>query len=219
MTPGEKKYVACVGLLGLVLVGLVCAGTVFVFSSPDLVRRVSAWRMGASYLGVQGVELQTKPNGCGPASLKMVLDHFDLPVALSEPVKRVALTRRGTSMLALKEAAERQGLCSEGWRLNRQDLFRIPFPAIILIRGDHFVVVDSISPQGSVYVRDPAIGRLRIHLDRVDAMWRGETLVFTRKTNEVAHERKGRTLARESAGSYGYDTKRAIHLPFAHVVQ
>ena len=219
MTPGEKKHIARVGLLGLALAGLVCASTGFVFSSPDLVRRVSAWRMGASYLGIQGVALQTKPNACGPASLKMVLDHFGLLVALGELEKQVVLTRRGTSMLALKEAAERRGLCAEGWRLNRQDLFRIPFPAIILIRADHFVVVDSISPQGSVYVRDPAIGRLRIPLDRVDAMWHGETLVFTRKTNEVAHERKGRTLARESAGSYEYDTGRATNPLFDNIVQ
>jgi len=217
MTREEKKYVARVGLLVLALAWLVCAGTGLVFSSPDLVRRVSAWRMGASYLGVQGVALQARPNGCGPASLKMVLDHFGLSIPLGELEEQVVPTRRGTSMLALKEAAERRGLCSGGWRLDRQDLFRIPLPAIILIRTDHFVVVDSISPLHHVYMRDPAIGRVRIRLHQLAGMWRGETLVFAGKTNEIAPEGEGRTLARNSAGEYG--SKLATNPLFDNVVR
>jgi len=199
MTPGEKKHIARVGLLGLALAGLVCASTGFVFSSPDLVRRVLAWRMGASYLGIQGVELQTKPNGCGPASLKMVLDHFGLLVALGELEKQVMLTRRGTSMLALKEAAERRGLCAEGWRLVGKDLLRVSLPAIILVHGDHFMVVDSISAQRQVYMRDPAVGRLRMSLYQLAGLWRGETLVFVRGPENESGMEAERTPAQWSA--------------------
>ena len=200
MTIRERKYFSRVTLVCLALAGLVFAGTVLVFSSPDLFRRFSAWHMGAHYLGVKGVELQVKYNDCGPTSLKMVLDHFAIPATAQKLGEQIGLTRRGASMLALKEAAERKGLCANGWWLNPKDLLGTPFPAIILVHADHFVVVDSISPQRWVYVRDPAVGRLRISLHLLAGMWHGETLVFTKKMDHEARERKRQTLARWSAG-------------------
>jgi ABC-type bacteriocin/lantibiotic exporter with double-glycine peptidase domain len=180
MTQGQRTYFARATLAGYAIAGLLCTGAVLVFSSPDLVRQVSAESMGAVYLGSEGVELQRKRNDCGPASLKMIFNHVAIPATLPELTEELALTRAGTSMLALKDAAERRGLHADGWRLTTRDLAKISGPIVLLIHGNHFVVMDSISAEHEIFIRDPALGRLRMGLHRLAGMWRGETLVFFR---------------------------------------
>jgi predicted double-glycine peptidase len=178
MTQRQRAYFARVTLGGFAIAGLLCAGAGLVFSSSDLLKQVSAKSMGAVYLGSDGVELQRKRNDCGPASLKMIFDHVAIHAPLGELTEELALTRTGTSMLALKEAAERRGLHAEGWRLTTRGLVRVPSPAVLLIHGDHFVVMDSVSTDYQIFIRDPALGRLRMSLHRLARVWRGETLVF-----------------------------------------
>jgi predicted double-glycine peptidase len=201
MTQRQRAYFARVTLGGFAIAGLLCAGTVLVFSSSDLLKQVSAKSMGAVYLGSDGVELQRKRNDCGPASLKMIFDHVAIPALLGELTEELALTQRGTSMLALKEAAERRGLHAEGWRLTTRDLVRVPGPAVLLIHGDHFVVMDSVSTEHEIFIRDPALGKLRMGLHRLAGVWRGETLVFLGTTERRTRMHNALDFARRSTGN------------------
>ncbi len=178
MTQESRTRVARATLGIFAVTGVLCAGAALLFSSPDLVRQACASSMGAVYLGSGGVERQKKRNECGAASLKMVFDHAGIPATPLELRRELALTRHGTSMLALKQAAEKRGLHAAGWRLTTGGLSRIPTPAILLIHGDHFVVMDSVSGEAGAFLRDPALGRLRIGLPQLARIWRGETLVF-----------------------------------------
>jgi ABC-type bacteriocin/lantibiotic exporter with double-glycine peptidase domain len=161
---GSSTIVIVIGVI--VLGSLVWAGQMLDAGKSD-------------FLGTAGVVLQNKRNNCGPAALKMILDHHGIPSSLGEIEGRISLTRRGASMLALKEAAESMGLSAEGWRYTMEDLPKAPFPAILYVNGDHFIVADSIV-SGRVFVRDPAVGKLRLQRSGLLGIWEGETLLIWR---------------------------------------
>jgi ABC-type bacteriocin/lantibiotic exporter with double-glycine peptidase domain len=75
--------------------------------------------------------------------------------------------------------SELKGLHAEGWRLTSKDFPSILFPALLFIHDDHYVVADSIW-NDDVFVRDPAIGRLKIPKGKLTQIWKGEILLFTR---------------------------------------
>ena len=85
------------------------------------------------------VILQNKENNCGPVTLKMIFDHYKIPCTLDEIESNIKVTRRGISMLALKEMSELKGLHAEGWRLTVDDfdpypIFRTPRKGSIFIQ-------------------------------------------------------------------------------------
>lgn len=121
---------------------------------------------------------QRGASDCGPASLKMVLDHHGFhAVTLEEIESAAAIGPRGTSLLALKNISENQGLRSRGIQLSIEKLADLPMPAIAHVHGDHFVVLRSIDSSG-VVVDDPSIGRLRMSSARFSRAWDGIILVF-----------------------------------------
>jgi ABC-type bacteriocin/lantibiotic exporter with double-glycine peptidase domain len=177
----KKKIAAACGMVSIFLLGAFLVGIAYVVRSPECAKRFFAWQMHAEYLGVEGVVLQNRHNDCGPAALKMVLDHFAIRIPLVELERDIGLTEKGSSMLALKEMAELKGLQAAGWRFRLEDFVRSSFPAILFVNGDHYVVADSVSADGSVFLRDPGLGRLKMHKNALPGIWRGETLVICRK--------------------------------------
>ncbi len=139
-----------------------------------------AWRMGGTYLGNQGVRFQTGISNCGPTSLQMIFDYYRIPSTIQEIEQTIGLNEKGSTMLALKEMSELKGLHAEGWRVTPKDFSNISFPALLFIHDDHYVVADSIW-NDNVFVRDPAIGRLRIPKGKLAQIWKGEILLFGRK--------------------------------------
>jgi ABC-type bacteriocin/lantibiotic exporter with double-glycine peptidase domain len=176
-----RKLIAIAGLSSL-LAGVVC---VLMFAwflqTPHANKKFSAWLMHADYLGSDDVVLQTKRNTCGLSALKMVFDHYHIACSLLELEYGVHLSKEGSSMLALKEMAELKGLQAEGWRLTLDDLLTKPFPAILFVYGDHYIVIDSAHGD-EVFIRDPAIGSLKFEKQKLLKIWSGETLIL--KKNE-----------------------------------
>jgi ABC-type bacteriocin/lantibiotic exporter with double-glycine peptidase domain len=129
-------------------------------------------------LGFDGVVLQDRGNNCGAASLKMVLDRRGIDVSLRELELRLRATRHGSSLLALKTTAESYGLHADGWKLRGEDLFRISPPVILFVESSHFVVLDSLDADGFLFLRDPAMGRVKIMKQHLMNIWKGEALVF-----------------------------------------
>lgn len=173
-----KRTAAFIALVLILVAGGIILGFAIVIATPDGPRRFSAWRVGGGFAGTEGVVLQDKRNNCGPAALQMAFEHFGIPSTVKEIEEQVGLTERGSSMLALKEMAERKGLSAEGWRLTVEDFLASTKPCIVFLNGDHFALVDSVSRGGKVYLRDPAIGKVRIPLSRFPALWNGEALLF-----------------------------------------
>ena len=133
-----------------------------------------------AYLGRDGVVMQRAANECGAAALKMIFDSFGVAADYELVRARLRMESRGTTMLCLKEAAETFGLLCEGWRLAPQDLPALPVPAILRVRGGHFVVLAAMDAAQGTVILDPARGRLRVSRRRLLSIWAGETLLFAK---------------------------------------
>jgi ABC-type bacteriocin/lantibiotic exporter with double-glycine peptidase domain len=133
-----------------------------------------------TYLGSAGVVLQDRSSNCGVAALMMVLEHYGIKASQRNMELKAGLKFGGASLFALKEMAQAAGISAEGWMLSPEDLRRVQLPAILFVENHHFVVVDSIDGKDILFVRDPAVGRLKIPRRRAIDIWKGETLVITR---------------------------------------
>ena len=167
--------------------GIFCVvSAVFVVNSSwILLPRFAGQKMpdsyaGGEYLGNVGVVMQTSYNDCAPASLQMVLDRYEIPSTVGELTRRLKPGVNGSTMLALRDLAEAKGLHAEGWRLRLQDFLTAQFPAILFIPKNHFVVADSIG-SGNVFLRDPAVGRIKLPVSELPGVWNGEALVFRKE--------------------------------------
>jgi predicted double-glycine peptidase len=175
-TDRAKEY----GWLFMVLIG----GSVLLSGYAlhrHIIRSTSCaeWEGNTESLGLDGVVRQTKPNTCGPAALKMILDHYGLVSNLEELENNSALTSEGISMMALKRIAEQYGLQAAGWKLSPNDLSGISFPAIFFVRGNHYVVADSFANATGLYLRDPSCGRMLVRREMLFQSWSGESIVFS----------------------------------------
>jgi len=150
-------------------------------ANETIYRNAMAWLKGAEYEGTEGVILQTRKMNCGPASLKMVLDSLGIDQELTDIEDMIRLDETGSSLFDLMKYAESQGVHAEAWRLNIDDLESKSLPAVVFIEDDHFAVLDQINEHGEVILRDPAIGRLRMSKGAFNRIWKGETLILTKK--------------------------------------
>ena len=170
----RRRRLAAAGLLlatGLVTVAVRAVG-------PTLDRLAWAASLAPSTSGFGEVVRQQKRSDCGPAALKMILDHHGIAGAtLAELEADTGTGPDGTSMLALKRAAEDRGLVSQGLRLPVERLDDIPMPAIAHVHGDHFVVIRSAGDE--LVIDDPSLGRLRMSSSTFERSWDGVLLTFT----------------------------------------
>ncbi len=132
-------------------------------------------------LGRDGVFFQQSHGDCGGAALKMILEHFDIPVEYSLLWQRLQDGPQGATMLSIKKAAESEGLRCEGWRLSPRDLLHVPLPAILLLHRSHFVVADNVDPVKGIVILDPVRGRLLVSVRKLASLWKGETLLFSNR--------------------------------------
>lgn len=172
------KNIAAFGLAGILLIGVLVIGLLYVFHSPNWLSVYAKWKMKGKYLGKEGVLLQDKRNNCGITALKMIFDYYEIPSALDELEKNIGLSNKGSNMFALKKIAERKGLLTEGWKYSIDDFLHAPKPALIFLYGNHFAVVDSVTSDGWIVMRDPAIGKIKVQKENLDKIWDGETLIF-----------------------------------------
>lgn len=178
----RRKLLAIIGLAFALILMTGFTSAVYVLNSPSLLRRATAWWIGAQYLGTNGVLMQTQANNCGPASLKMIFDHYGIPSTVDGLDTDAELTYKRTSMLTLKEMAEKRGLGAEGWRYTMDDFMHLKMPAIVFVRGDHFAVADSVTSDGFIILSDPAVGKVKIAANNFQRIWKGETLVFKKRS-------------------------------------
>ncbi len=122
---------------------------------------------------------------CGPAALMMILHHWGIEDAtLAELAAATGTGPDGTSLLALKKAAEQRGLTALALRLQVQQLRDIPLPAIAHVHGDHFAVLRAVDDE--VIVDDPARGRLRMSTRLFARSWTGVVLIAGKWNARIA---------------------------------
>ncbi len=170
----RRRHIAAAGLVlaaGLATVAVRAVG-------PTIDRLAWAASLDPSASAEGEVVRQQNRTDCGPAALKMVLDHWGVgDSTLAELEAATGTGPDGTSLLAIKRAAERRGVTSQGFHLPIDRLGEIPLPAIAHVHGDHFVVIRTAGDE--LVVDDPSIGRLRMSPRTFDRSWDGIVLAFT----------------------------------------
>lgn len=167
------------GKAGLVAALALAASAWVATTSPPLVpvAHAMAWTIGGEYRGSGGVRFQEGPTDCGVAVLSMILDdHVRVP-RLEEDRRRVLERGYGLSLLEMREIGRRHGLRAAGWRMDFAGLMEARLPAIAHF-DNHYVVVDRILADGTVRIRDPAVGRVELSRSSFERLWTGHLLLF-----------------------------------------
>lgn len=207
----RRRRLAAAGLLlatGLVAVAVRAVG-------PTLDRLAWAASIDPTAQGIGQVVRQQKNSDCGPAALKMVLDHYGITGAtLAELEVATGTGPDGTSMLALKRAAEARGLNGQGLRLSVERLDDIPLPAIAHVHGDHFVVIRSAGEE--LVIDDPSLGRLRMNSRTFERSWDGVLLTFTTSAPTIPRTVRMPSAPQATSNSTKGEQPSTTHHEVAH---
>jgi HlyB family type I secretion system ABC transporter len=115
---------------------------------------------------------------CGAACLAMILSYYGRKTSVSECREAIGVGRDGISAKILAELGRRYGMRVRAYSLEGPEYFRyIQLPAIAHWSFNHFVVIESWSPQKVVIV-DPAEGRRRVSPEELDTHFTGVILTF-----------------------------------------
>ena len=111
---------------------------------------------------------------CGPTCLRMIAAHFGRIYSLENLREKSLLTREGTSLLGISEAAENIGFRTTGVKVSFDDLKGASFPCIVHWNQYHFVVVYDIKTKKgkeTVYIADPAAGKFKFTREEFCSCW------------------------------------------------
>lgn len=148
-------------------------------------------------IGWERVVRQEYDYSCGSASVATLLTyHYDRPTTEAEVFEwmlehgdREQIETYGFSMLDMKQYLDREGLNSDGFRIDLRDFTNIGVPGITMIDTagyKHFVVVKGID-EHNILVGDPAAGTMVVPIDRFEKLWNGVVL-GARAELEVAQQ-------------------------------
>lgn len=116
--------------------------------------------------------LQASPSENGAAALAMVLSYFGAPASVRELMERPV-----ASAADLVAAAQRRGICAQGYRMTFDQLCQAPMPLVAHWKFRAFVVVTGIRG-GRVYVNSPEEGRLVLSRQDFEAGFTGAVVCF-----------------------------------------
>ncbi len=166
------------------LVGLL-AGAALWWAAADLPRtaraaaRVGVAMAGGTYLGRDGVVMQTGLSDCGPAALANLLRAVGLaPPSLDSLGTLAGTSAEGTRASGLIRAAGASGVSLVLRRLSADSLEVARKPFIAWVDRGHFVVVAKQGPEGRLVVLDPQVGRYSINQEAFKASWSGEAILL-----------------------------------------
>ena len=145
---------------------------------------------------------------CGPKCLAFVCDKLGIKADLDELANLSGKDKRGTTLLGLSNAAEKNGLKAIGVKLGIEDLAKTKTLAIAHLWGGHYVVVEP-TPDG-ILVTDPSGilvegGKVNqtVPLDTFTARYSGFALLIAKDESSIANiETSGPDIRFEE---YAYD--------------
>ncbi len=154
---------------------------------------------------------QREEMDCGAACLRMVHSYYGHEVGDREARQLARVSRYGTSLADLSEAAERLGYLPVGVEVPDADaLSNVQLPAIAHVDKNHFVVVWRVSAR-HVEVGDPALGRTKMSRGAFVERF-GGFLLLVRPTDTTGKTPAAKQVAEQAAPSTSVWRKL---LPFA----
>ncbi len=127
---------------------------------------------------------QHDQSDCGAACLGMICKYYKMPIGLNRLRDMSNVSRYGTSMAALAEAAETIGFVTRGVRTGYEALMRTDLPAILHWEGNHFVVLYQMNKK-EVKIADPGVGIRKLSRAEFEKGWTSRALLLE-YTDQVA---------------------------------
>ncbi len=127
---------------------------------------------------------QHDQSDCGAACLGMICKYYKMPIGLNRLRDMSNVSRYGTSMAALAEAAETIGFVTRGVRTGYEALMRTELPAILHWEGNHFVVLYQMNKR-EVKIADPGVGIRKLSRAEFEKGWTNRVLLLE-YTDQVA---------------------------------
>ena len=127
---------------------------------------------------------QHDQSDCGAACLGMICKYYKMPIGLNRLRDMSNVSRSGTSMAALAEAAETIGFVTRGVRTGYEALMRTELPAILHWEGNHFVVLYQMNKK-EVKIADPSVGIRKLSRAEFEKVWTNRALLLE-YTDQVA---------------------------------
>ena len=122
--------------------------------------------------------LQMEAAECGAASLAMLIMYHGGHVPMEKIRVDAGVSRDGSKAGNLIRAAKQYGLEGHGYKRSFTALLQMQPPCIILLNYGHFVVFEGVK-KNDAYLNDPAMGRRRLTLEELEAIYGGVVLTFT----------------------------------------
>lgn len=123
------------------------------------------------------VVMQMEATECGAASLTMILAYYGRWMPLSQMRYECGVSRDGSSMKNIASAARNFGLVPHAYKIEPQDLNELTLPCICHWEFNHFIVITGVSGD-TVYINDPARGRLKMPISEFDRGMTGVVMAF-----------------------------------------
>jgi len=121
---------------------------------------------------------QLSETDCGAACLSMILRFYGKHVSINKLRDLANVSREGSSLYSIAEAAESLGFESRGLKTSYDRLTKLELPAVGHWQGFHFVVLYEVRPD-RVTLADPAIGLRKISREEFEKDWTGYLLLLT----------------------------------------
>jgi len=137
---------------------------------------------------------QHDQSDCGAACLGMICKYYKMPIGLNRLRDMSNVSRHGTSMAALAEAAETLGFVTRGVRTGYEALMRTDLPAILHWEGNHFVVLYQITKK-YVKIADPGVGIRKLSRAEFEKGWTNMALLLD-YTDQVAENEPSKSSFR-----------------------
>lgn len=183
--------------------------------------RIPRWLLPAAvFVAAAGYVRAACPNCsayeriCGPASLDIICRSLGVNATLDELVRLSGVGENGTTLDALRSAAESKGLHAVGMKISAEELARGKVPAIAHFWGGHFVVVEP-SKDGMLRVTDPPDEPVMIALSAFKTAYSGFALLISKSAADFPNPDTNGPDVRFDAYSWDFGTivqgERASH--------
>lgn len=116
---------------------------------------------------------QTDLQSCGPTSALMLCHHYGMPTTIEYVSEAIGLTNIGASVRDVSDGLQELGFDTVVVKCTPEKLQKLPLPAILFWRNNHFVVLYRCSGN-RFHVADPASGKVKFTPEEFKVNWCGD---------------------------------------------
>lgn len=107
---------------------------------------------------------------CGPTCLQIICKYYKRDITINE-IKNNSYSGKGYTFQELKGFATLANFDVAGFKANLNDFKeKVPLPCIVHFNNNHFVVVYKVT-KSSVYISDPASGKMKLTNQEFSKLW------------------------------------------------